>query len=44
VAAMIWAWWVAMIGLFGCQVTFHCQSILFDGKLTSPLDPPRGSP
>lgn len=32
VTAVIWAWVVAMIGLFGGQITSHCQSVLFDGE------------
>ena len=35
VAAVLWAWVVAMIGLFGGQITSHCQSVIFDGK---PID------
>jgi membrane protein len=31
VAAVVWAWIVAMIGLFGGQITSHCQAVLFDG-------------
>ena len=32
VAAVVWAWMVAMIGLFGGQITAHCQAVLFDGE------------
>jgi len=32
VAAVVWAWMVAMIGLFGGQITSHCQAVLFDGE------------
>jgi uncharacterized BrkB/YihY/UPF0761 family membrane protein len=32
VAAVIWAWVVAMIGLFGGQITSHCQSVILDGE------------
>jgi membrane protein len=30
VAAVIWAWVVAVIGLFGGQITSHCQSVILD--------------
>jgi membrane protein len=41
VAAMIWAWWVAMIGLFGGQITCHCQSLLFDQNRSPRQTAPR---
>jgi len=35
VAAVVWIWLAAMIGLFGGQITCHCQAVLFDGE---PID------
>ena len=32
VAVVIWAWVVAMIGIFGGQITSLCQSVIFDGE------------
>jgi membrane protein len=38
VASVVWAWMVAMIGLFGGQITSHCQSVLFDGEPIEELE------
>lgn len=38
VAAVIWAWVVAMIGLFAGQITNLCQSIHFEGEPVEALE------
>jgi len=29
---VLWAWIVAMIGLFGAQVTAHAQAVFVEGR------------
>ena len=35
IAAVVWVWVVAMIGLFGGQIASHSQSVIFNGE---PID------
>lgn len=41
VAAVLWAWVVAMIGIFGGQITSVCQSVLFDREAIAEVERPR---
>nr|MDQ3621661.1 YihY/virulence factor BrkB family protein [Verrucomicrobiota bacterium] len=44
VAVVLWVWVVAMIGIFGGQITSHCQAVIFDAGPIAEVERRRSAP